>query len=324
VQPFRQQWLEGLFYFRILSMSSLNRPLKIIAIIIYALSVGLAGDLPVMAKTAVDPLGREIRVPDDPQRVIALAPSITEIIFALEQQHRLKGTTQYSNYPPQAAELPKVGSYVRLDLERIVALNPDLCIAVKDGNPKETIDRLESLNIPVFAVNPHNLESMLQTIEKIGGILNASAKATTLVEEMRGRVQQVDARVAKIDRRPRVFIQIGISPIISAGSNTFIHELIVRAGGINVAAGNKAYPHFSREQVLALAPEVLVITSMSRSGAYEQARADWNRLADMPAVREKRIYTVNSDVFDRPSPRLLDALEILTRLLHPKLFEDGS
>jgi len=133
----------------------------------------------------------------------------------------------------------------------------------------------------------------------------------------------VDALVSRIDRRPRVFIQIGISPIISAGTNTFIHELIVRAGGLNVAAGNRAYPHFSREQVLALAPDVLIITSMARSGAFEKAKADWNRLSHMPAVREKRIYTVNSDVFDRPSPRLLDALEILTRLLHPKLFKEG-
>jgi iron complex transport system substrate-binding protein len=239
-------------------------------------------------------------VPDDPQRIIALAPSITEIIFALEQQDRLKGTTQFSNYPAEAAKLPKVGSYVRLDLERIVALNPDLCIAIKDGNPKETVDRLQSLNIPVFAANPHNLESMMQTIQKIGDVLNASAKAKTLVENMRSRVQRVDALVSRIERRPRVFIQIGISPIISAGRNTFIHELIVRAGGINVAAGNRAYPHFSREQVLALAPE-----------------------SDMPAVRDERIYTVDSDVFDRPSPRLLDALEILTRLLHPNLFKDG-
>ena len=297
---------------------------KIIATSISAITILLACGLPLAAKTAEDQLGREIRVPDNPKRVIALAPSITEIIFALEQQDRLKGTTQFSNYPAEAAKLPKVGSYVRLDLERIVALSPDLCIAIKDGNPKAIIDRLQSLNIPVFAVNPHDLESMMQTIQRIGGILNASAKAKTLVEDMRSRMQQVDALVARIDRRPRVFIQIGISPIISAGQNTFIHELIVRAGGINVAAGNSAYPHFSREQVLALAPDVLIITSMSRSGAFEKAKADWNRLSDMPAVRQKRIYTVNSDVFDRPSPRLLDALEILTRLLHPELFKDGS
>ncbi len=298
--------------------------LKIIAASISAITILLASGLPLTAKTAEDQLGREIRVPDDPKRVVALAPSITEIIFALGQQDRLKGTTQYSNYPAEAAPLPKVGSYVRLDLERIVALNPDLCIAIKDGNPKAIIDRLQSLNIPVFAVNPRNLESLLQTIQRIGGILNASARAKTLVADMRKRMQQVDDLVASVDRRPRVFIQIGISPIISAGSNTFIHELIVRAGGINVAAGNSAYPHFSREQVLALAPDVLIITTMARSGAFEKARADWNRLSHMPAVVKKRIYTVNSDVFDRPSPRLLDALEMLTRLLHPKLFEDGS
>jgi iron complex transport system substrate-binding protein len=296
---------------------------KIITTSIFAITILLACGLPIMAKTAEDQLGREIRVPDDPKRIIALAPSITEIIFALGQQGRLKGTTQFSNYPVEAAKLPKVGSYVRLDLERIVALNPDLCIAIKDGNPKAIIDRLQSLNIPVFAVNPRNLESMMQTIQKIGSILNASQKANTLVKDMRSRIQQVDALVSRIDRRPRVFIQIGISPIISAGRNTFIHELVVRAGGINVAAGNSAYPHFSREQVFALAPDVLIITSMARSGAFEKAKADWNRLSHMPAVREKRIYTVNSDVFDRPSPRLLDALEILARLLHPKLFKEG-
>jgi iron complex transport system substrate-binding protein len=298
--------------------------IKIFATAISVITILLAGGLPLMAKTAEDQLGREIRLPDDPRRIVALAPSISEIIFALGQQDRLKGTTQFSNYPPEAANLPKVGSYVRLDLERIVALNPDLCIAIKDGNPKTVIDRLQSLNIPVFAVNPRDLESLLQTILRIGNILNASAKAKTLVEDMRNRMKQVDTLVSRIDRRPRVFIQIGISPIISAGSNTFIHELIVRAGGINVAAGNSAYPHFSREQVLALAPDVLIITTMARSGAFEKAKADWNRLSHMPAVRKKRIYTVNSDVFDRPSPRLFDALEILTRLLHPQLFEDGS
>ena len=297
--------------------------LKIITASISAVTILLAYGLPTAAKTAEDQLGRKIRVPDDPKRIIALAPSITEIIFALGQQDRLKGITQYSNYPAEAAKLPKVGSYVRLDLERIVALNPDLCIAIKDGNPKEIIDRLQSLDIPVFAVNPHNLDSMLQTIQKIGGILNASQNAKILVTDMRSRIQKVDDLVSRTDRRPRVFIQIGISPIISAGTHTFIHELIVRAGGINVAAGRSAYPHFSREQVLALAPDVLIITSMARSGAYEKAKTDWNRLADMPAVRQKRIHTVDSDLFDRPSPRLLDALEILTRLLHPQLFKDG-
>ena len=302
----------------------LEKRSTILAGFVSAIIVWLASALPLIAKTAEDQLGREIRMPDNPQRVVALAPSITEIIFALGQQGRLKGTTQFSNYPAEAARLPKVGSYVRLDLERIVALRPDLCIAIKDGNPKETIERLQSLDVPVFAVNPRNLETMIQTIQTVGDILNATENATTLVRAMRERIQRVDALVARVDHRPRVFIQIGISPIISAGTNTFIDELIVRAGGINVAAGKKAYPHFSREQVLALAPDVLIVTSMSRSGAFKKAEADWRRLIDTPSGFGKRIYTVDSDVFDRPSPRLLDALEILTCLLHPELFEEGS
>ncbi|MGD9285819.1 MAG: helical backbone metal receptor, partial [Desulfobacterales bacterium] len=181
---------------------------KILATSILVITILLASALPLVAKTAEDQLGRKVQIPDDPQRVVALAPSITEIIFALGQQDRLKGTTQFSNYPAEAAKLPKVGSYVRLDLERIVALHPDLCIAIKDGNPKDTIERLQSLNIPVFAVNPRNLETVMQTIQKVGDILNASERAKTLVQAMRGRIQRVDALVASIDQRPRVFIQI--------------------------------------------------------------------------------------------------------------------
>ena len=108
----------------------------------------------VAAGTFVDQLERQVTLPDDPQRVISLAPSITEIIYALEQENRLKGVTRHSDFPIQATKLPKIGSYVRLDLERIVALNPDLCIAIKDGNPKEVIDRLESLKIPVYGLIP--------------------------------------------------------------------------------------------------------------------------------------------------------------------------
>jgi iron complex transport system substrate-binding protein len=129
---------------------------------------------PSHAKMVTDQLERKITVPDTPQRVVALAPSITEIIYALGQEHLLKGVTLYSDYPPAAARLPKVGSYVQLNLEKIVVLRPDLCIATKDGNPREVANRLESLNIPVYAVNPRNLETVMQTVLEIGKLLNAT------------------------------------------------------------------------------------------------------------------------------------------------------
>jgi iron complex transport system substrate-binding protein len=299
-----------------------NKPALFWFLLLLPLCVGLPSRA--AAGIVVDQLARRIVVPDNPGRVISLAPSITEIVFALKQENRLKGVTRYSDYPVEAKNIPRIGSYVRLDIERIVALNPDLCLATKDGNPKTTIDRLASLNIPVYVVNPHNLDSILETILEIGAILNAGQRAKTLTTSMRTRIQRVTSRVAQVSYRPRVFFQIGIAPIVSAGSDTFIHELIEIAGGLNLAEGRFAYPRFSREQVLALEPEVFIITSMARQAGFEQVKAEWRRWPSIPAVRDERIFIVDSDLFDRPSPRLVSGLELLTRLIHPELQEPSQ
>jgi iron complex transport system substrate-binding protein len=274
-----------------------------------------------VAKTLTDQLGRHVTVSDQPQRVISLAPSITEIVFALGQGHRLKGVTTYSDFPPEALKLPKVGSYVQLDLEKIVALKPDLCIAIKDGNPIAVARRLESLKIPVYAVNPRNLESIMQTVQEVAGLLNVQEKADKLVKSMNLRIQKVKSLVAKTTYRPRVFFQIGVSPIVSVGTNTFSHELIVLAGGKNVAQGPIAYPRYSIEQVLALSPEVIIITSMARVAIFKQVKAEWNRWPNMPAVRNHNIFIEDSNLFDRPTLRLVDGLELMVKLIHPELFE---
>jgi len=272
-------------------------------------------------KTITDQLGRHVTVPDKPQRVVSLAPSITEIVFALDQGHRLQGVTTYSDFPPEAVNLPKVGSYVHLDLEKIVALKPDLCIAVKDGNPRVIAHRLDSLNIPVYAVDPNNLETVMKTVLEIGTLLNAKDRANQLLQNMDSRIQNIKSLVATATHRPRVFFQIGVSPIVSAGTHTFIHELIVIAGGTNLAAGPIPYPRFSREKVLALSPEIIIITSMARSAVFEKVKAKWEKWPDMPAIRNRRIYIEDSNFFDRPTPRLVDGLELLIRLIHPELVE---
>lgn len=275
------------------------------------------------AREVSDALNRRIAVPDAPKRVVALAPSVTEIVFALGRQNVLKGVTQYSNYPPEAGAIDQVGSYVRPDLERIVALKPDLCIATKDGNPKETVERLMSLGISVYVIDPRSLETMLETIRQIGLLLNAADAAGTLVRSLQARIDGVSRLVAGVEQRPRVFIQIGVTPIVSVGTQTFIHELIERAGGINLAQGDTPYPRFSREQVLALAPEVIIITSMERATVFEEVRSQWSRWPAIPAAKNNRIYLADSDLFDRPTPRLVDALELLIRLIHPELFKEA-
>jgi iron complex transport system substrate-binding protein len=279
---------------------------------------------PSLAKTVTDQLGRNVTVPDEPRRIVSLAPNITEIIFDLGQERRLVGVTRYSDFPPEAEKLPKIGSYVHLDLEKIVALKPDLCIAIKDGNPIAVANRLESLKIPVYAVDPKNLETIMQTVIEIGGLINAEKRADLLVQNMDFRIQKVKSLVSNITYRPRVFFQIGVSPVVSVGTQTFIHGLIVLAGGINLAEGPIIYPRFSREQVLALSPEIIIITSMARAAIFEQVKAEWSKWPHLPAVRDQRIFLEDSNFFDRPTPRLVDGLELLVRLIHPELFKEAE
>ncbi|ACN17234.1 ABC-type Fe(3+) transport system, periplasmic substrate binding component [Desulforapulum autotrophicum HRM2] len=271
-------------------------------------------------RTAVDQVGRTVTFPAHPERVISLAPSITEIVFAIDRGECLKGATVYSDYPESARRIPRVGSYVHLDLEKIVALEPDLCIAVKDGNPKQTADRLSDLGIPVYAVNPVDLDSVITTVTLIGSLLNAETRAAQVVNDMETRVRRVEALVATTTVRPRVFFQIGISPIVSAGRDTFIHGLIERAGGINLAAAAVAYPRFSREQFLGLAPDIIIITSMARAEVFERVKKEWESWSGLPAVKNNQVHIVDSNLLDRPTPRMVEGLELLVRLIHPELF----
>jgi len=299
--------------------------MKYVAWLIIGLSLAFAGSLPAAAETEkitlVDQTGREVLVPESPARVVALAPSITEILYALHCQDRLKGVTRFSDYPEAAQNLPKVGSYVYLDLEKIVALNPQVCIAIKDGNPRAVIDRLETLGIPVFAVDPRGIATVIGAIGHIGKLMGAEQKADEIISDMKSRIETVESRVAEIDHRPRVFFQIGIAPIVSAGSDTFIHELIQKAGGTNIAGRYSSYPRFSKEEVLELAPDLLIITSMARAEVFERVKTEWAKWQQIPAVSENRIHLVDSNLFDRPTPRLVHALEELVRLIHPELFQ---
>jgi iron complex transport system substrate-binding protein len=280
----------------------------------------LAGDA--AARQITDGIGRQMMVPDNPVRVVALAPSITEIVFALGQEQRLVGIARFSDFPQEAQRLPQVGSYIQPDIEKIIALNPDLCIAVKDGNPRAVAERLESLRIPVYAVDPLDLEAIMTTILQIGDLLNAGDRAQNIAGDMKSRIERVRELVKRTTHRPGVFFQIGFSPIVSVGKGTFIHELIEMAGGTNLCAGYASYPRLSREQVLALSPDVLVITTMHRGMTIDQVKAEWAVYPQIPAVRDGRIAIVDSNIFDRPTPRQVDALEQLVRVIHPELFKD--
>jgi iron complex transport system substrate-binding protein len=290
----------------------------LIASVALLTSVATAGAL--WAVTLTDDVGREVQVPDRSQRVVSLAPSITEILFALGAGPRVVGVTQFSNYPAEAARLPKVGSYVNLSLEKILALRPDLAIGIRDGNPKAVIDRLAELGVPCYIVDPASLDGVITTVRNIGRAVGREQAAEKIAAQMASRIREVERRVAGL-ARPRVFYQIGVEPIVSAGRGTFPNILIETAGGKNVAAGMAAYPQLNVEQVLVARPEIIIVTSMTREYDFERVKAFWGRWPDLPAVARARIYVVDSDLMDRPSPRIVEGLETLAALFHPERFK---
>ena len=298
--------------------ASAAAPLVRIVSVALLISLAIAGS--VRAVTLTDEAGREVRVPEGSQRIVSLAPSITEILFALGAGPRVVGVTQYSNYPPEAARLPKVGSYVNLSLEKILALRPDLVIGIRDGNPKAVIDRLAELGVPCYIVDPTSLDGVITTVGNIGRTVGREEAADQIAGQMASRIREVERRVAGL-ARPRVFYQIGVEPIVSAGQGTFPNILIEAAGGKNVAGAMAAYPQLNVEQVLVARPEIIIVTSMTREYDFERVKSFWGRWPDLPAVAAARIYVVDSDLMDRPSPRIVDGLETLARLIHPERFK---
>ena len=285
-----------------------------IAVILLALALFAA---PARAEIFVDQVGRRVDIPAPPQRIVSLIPSITEIVFALGAGSRVKGVTLYSNEPAAAAELPRVGSYVHPDLEKIISLKPDLCLAARDGNPRHIVDKITELGIQVYSIDPRNLAEIMESIMLLGKVLDNEEQARGLVQQMQRKIAAAARRVAQAGNRPRVFFQIDASPLVSAGSNTFIDQLITQAGGVNLAAGPTAYPRYSWEDILFMQPEVVIIASMAGGYSEEELKAAWRRWPEVPAVRNNRLYVVKADLFDRPTPRLADGLELLVNLIFP-------
>jgi iron complex transport system substrate-binding protein len=270
--------------------------------------------------TVTDELDRKVQLPKRIERIVSLAPSITESVFAIDQGHRLVGVTQYSNHPPQARDLPAVGSYINLNVEKIVALQPDLCLATKDGNPYPAIVQLERAGIPVYALDPRDLPAIMETILDLGRLLDAEEKARQVAGAMQQKVRKIKEVVGQAESRPRVFYQIGVSPIVSAGRDTFAHELITLAGGENVAAQANQYPRYSREDVLVFDPDIILINTMGKEEIMVQEEKEkWQKFHQIRAVKNGRIHTLDPDLFNRPTPKLTRALVILVQLFHPQL-----
>lgn len=283
--------------------------------------VSLVTALPAHAQRTVrDELDRSVVIPDVPTRIVSLAPNITEILYALNLGDRIVGVTRFSDYPKEAGGKAKVGTYVGFNIEKIVGLKPDLIIGTYGGNPKPAILRLEKLGLPVYVTRARTVEGVLRMIEHIGMITNTGQRAEGIVKALKERIRGVTEKVWNAPK-PLVFLQISHKPLITVGAGSFHDQIIELAGGRNLAnAGRVRYPQYSIEEVIQRGPDYILISTMDRSGLFEEQKADWMRWKNIPAVRNNRICFIDSDLIDRASPRIVDGLEEMARLIHPELF----
>ncbi|NWG01340.1 MAG: cobalamin-binding protein [Syntrophaceae bacterium] len=269
-------------------------------------------------------MGREVALPFPPKRIVSLAPNITEILFRLGLDAEIVGVSIHCNFPEKAKSKAQVGSYIHLDFEKITSLKPDLIVATGAGNTRDMVDRLEKLGFLVYVIYPKNFSDILKSIDHIGQVVNREKEARGIVLEMGKRRQRVVGLTQGLSR-PKVFIQIGDAPIVTVGKGSFADDLIHLAGGVNIAGKEKeVYPRFGMEEILKRSPEVIVISSMNPRGDYPKILQEWGRWKVIPAVKNGRIHLMDSDLLDRPSPRIIDGLEELARMIHPEMFKKND
>ena len=255
-------------------------------------------------------------------RIVSLAPSITEIIFALGIGEHLVGVTDHCNYPALARSKPKLGGLKTIGLEAVVSKKPDFIFATRDGNEPNLLERLSQLGFKVFSFEPRNLEQVLDTIISIGDLLGAEEQAKLLVSELRAKQNEVEQRLETAEVVSVILIYQR-SPLIVAGSGTFADDLIKRAKGENLAGKAEIpYPAYSLEEIIKKAPAVIVDVSMGKSqNAQKEVIEFWSSWKELPAVKNQRIYALNPDLITRPGPRLFDGLLELAQKIHPENFK---
>jgi len=265
-----------------------------------------------------DDAGRLVSIPTKVDRIVSLAPNLTEIVFAVGAGNRLVGRTSYCDYPPEAKAIAEVGDTIHPNIEPIIALKPQVVLVSTASQLEAFTQQLQGQNIAVFVTDPHDLEGVFRSIEQIGEIVGEKDRANQLVQKLRERTNAVE-QAAKQKPPVRVFYQASGEPLYTAGRDSFVTDLMRRAGAVSVTADVPgAWPKYSNESALAARPEAIILPTGGSMGAANANVAD--ALRQSPAVLNGRVYKINDDHLARPGPRLVDGLEEMARALHPDAF----
>lgn len=266
-----------------------------------------------------DSKGRKVLVPENPERIISLAPSITEILYAIQVQDRVVGVTDYCNYPKAVSAKTRVGGFSSPNLNVIISLEPDLIIG--EYYDADMIETFENNGLTVVIISPSTLDDVIQNIRHIGQLLNAESQANDLANFMQYRVDVVVSKISQISQaeKKKCYFEVWETPVV-AGGNSFINDIIEKAGGINIFGNiDEKFPTVSNEAVIKENPDVIFITAMGRV-SYTVDVKEREGYDVINAVINDKIYVCDDDVFTRPSPRCVEALELMAEYLYPELF----
>ncbi|HYO90934.1 MAG TPA: cobalamin-binding protein [Pyrinomonadaceae bacterium] len=270
-------------------------------------------------REVTDEAGRRVSVPLRVERIVTLAPNLTEIVYVVGAGNRLVGNTTYCNYPAEAMRVTKIGDTMQPNIERIVALRPQLVLVSTASQLEAFTRQLNEQGIAVYVTDPRSLEDVFRSIKSLGELLNEAERAEQVVNDLRARASAVEAAV-KTSSPVKVFYQVSAAPLYTIGREAFLTDLIRRAGGQSVTADVPgAFPRYSDEAALATQPEAIILSvdSSMDEGNAKPAPS----LAKSPAVTSGRVYGINGDLLSRPGPRLVEGLEQMARVLHPEDFK---
>jgi iron complex transport system substrate-binding protein len=261
-----------------------------------------------------DDLQRPVHLDRVARRVVSLAPSITESLFAIGAGEQIVGVTEYCNYPPAAQSIARIGGMVNPNTEAIVALRPDVIIMSMEGNLRQDFTALTSLGIPVYVTNPRTLKDIHRSLAALGQLTGRTARAESLIHSLDRRERAILTR--KVGSEPGVVFLVSLQPLIAVGAKTFINELLTGAHARNIAGSTAVtYPMISREYVIAANPDVILLTSDLLSDV-SQLTTFFPEWAKLSAVRTRRIFRMDADIVSRPGPRATDGLESLFATIH--------
>ena len=273
-------------------------------------------------REVTDEAGRRVRLATHIDRIVSLAPNLTEIVYAVGAGDRLVGDTEYCDYPAPARNVAKVGDTIHPSIERIIALKPQIVLVSTASQLEAFTKQLDEQKIAVYVTNPGSLEEVFRSIATLGDLFGTHEQAATLVADLRRRTDAVEATI-KGTKPVAVFYQLSGEPLYTIGRESFLTDLVRRAGGVSVTAEVAgAFPRYSDEAALAARPDAIILPSGDAMGAANSTVA--SSLRNSPAALNNRVYKISDDHLSRPGPRLVDGLEEMARALHPEAFRVRS